>query len=51
MTSAYRIIPSGGVTSAKGFLAGAVHAGIKSADELDLAILHSEAPCAAAGVA
>ena len=50
MDSSYKLIPSGGITSAKGFLAGAVHAGIKSADELDLAILHSEAPCAAAGV-
>ena len=44
------LIPSGGVSSASGFLAGAVHAGIKSADELDLAILCSEVICTAAGV-
>jgi len=44
------LIPSGSVTSASGFLAGAVHAGIKSKDEFDLAILSSEAPCKAAGV-
>ena len=44
------LIPSGGVSSASGFLAGAVHAGIKSTDELDLAILCSEVICTAAGV-
>ncbi len=43
-------IPSGGVTSASGFLAGAIHAGIKSGNELDLAILCSGAPCTVAGV-
>jgi glutamate N-acetyltransferase/amino-acid N-acetyltransferase len=43
-------ISSGSVTSALGFLAGAVHAGIKSEDEFDLAILCSEVPCKAAGV-
>ncbi len=45
-------IPSGGVTSPRGFLAGAVSAGIKPADKrrLDLGILFSEAPCAAAAV-
>jgi glutamate N-acetyltransferase/amino-acid N-acetyltransferase len=46
----YNLIPSGSVTSASGFLAGAVHAGIKSEDELDLAVLCSEVPCKAAGV-
>ena len=46
----FTLIPSGSVTSALGFLAGAVHAGIKNEDELDLAILCSEAPCKAAGV-
>jgi glutamate N-acetyltransferase/amino-acid N-acetyltransferase len=46
----FDLIPSGSVTSASGFLAGAVHAGIKSEDELDLAILCSEVPCKAAGV-
>jgi glutamate N-acetyltransferase/amino-acid N-acetyltransferase len=44
------VIPSGSVTSALGFLAGAVCAGIKSKDRLDLAILCSEASCKAAGV-
>jgi len=46
----FNLIPSGSVTSASGFLAGAVHAGIKGGDELDLAILCSEVPCKAAGV-
>jgi glutamate N-acetyltransferase/amino-acid N-acetyltransferase len=46
----FNLIPSGSVTSASGFLAGAVHAGVKSKGELDLAILCSEAPCKAAGV-
>jgi glutamate N-acetyltransferase/amino-acid N-acetyltransferase len=45
-------IPSGGVSSPRGFLAGAVNAGIKYTDKrrLDLGILFSEAPCAAAAV-
>ncbi|MCJ7670321.1 MAG: bifunctional ornithine acetyltransferase/N-acetylglutamate synthase, partial [Dehalococcoidia bacterium] len=46
----FDLIPSGSVSSASGFLAGAVHAGIKSKDELDLAILCSKVPCTAAGV-
>ena len=46
----FDLIPSGSVSSASGFLAGAVHAGIKSEDELDLAILYSEVLCTAAGV-
>ena len=50
MSSRYEMIPSGGITLAKGFLAGAVHAGTKTVHELDVAILYSEAPCAAAGV-
>jgi glutamate N-acetyltransferase/amino-acid N-acetyltransferase len=33
-----------------GFAAGAVHAGIKDTDELDLAILYSKMPCVATGV-
>jgi glutamate N-acetyltransferase / amino-acid N-acetyltransferase len=46
------IIPSGGITSPGGFLAGATGAGIKDKDQsrLDLGILFSEAPCAAAAV-
>ena len=46
----FDLIPSGSVCSASGFLAGAVRAGIKSKNELDLAILCSEVPCKAAGV-
>jgi len=46
----FELILSGGVSSASGFLAGAVHAGIKNTDELDLAILCSEVLCTAAGV-
>jgi glutamate N-acetyltransferase/amino-acid N-acetyltransferase len=46
----FTFVSSGSVTSALGFLAGAVHAGIKSEDEFDLAILCSEVPCKAAGV-
>jgi glutamate N-acetyltransferase/amino-acid N-acetyltransferase len=45
-----KLIPSGSITSASGFVAGAVRAGIKSEDELDLAILCSEVSCTAAGV-
>ncbi|MEG1661278.1 MAG: bifunctional glutamate N-acetyltransferase/amino-acid acetyltransferase ArgJ [Clostridiales bacterium] len=43
---------AGGVTSAKGYVAAAVHAGIKSrnADKLDLAVVISQQPAAAAGV-
>jgi glutamate N-acetyltransferase/amino-acid N-acetyltransferase len=46
----FNLIPSGSVSSASGFLAGGVHAGIKSEGELDLAVLCSEVPCKAAGV-
>jgi glutamate N-acetyltransferase/amino-acid N-acetyltransferase len=46
----FDLIRSGSITSASGFLAGAVHAGIKGKDELDLAILCSEVTCRAAGV-
>jgi glutamate N-acetyltransferase/amino-acid N-acetyltransferase len=44
------LIPSGSVTSALDFLAGAVCAGIKSKDRLDLAMLYSEELCKVAGV-
>jgi len=46
------IIPSGGVTSPGGFLAGATSAGIKNKDRsrLDLGILFSKVPCPAAAV-
>ena len=45
------LIP-GGVTAAKGFRAGAVHAGVKSSrpERLDLALIVADVPCAAAGV-
>jgi len=46
----FTLVSSGSVTSALGFLAGAVHAGIKNENEFDLAILCSEVPCKAAGV-
>ncbi|HWQ27553.1 MAG TPA: bifunctional glutamate N-acetyltransferase/amino-acid acetyltransferase ArgJ, partial [Dehalococcoidia bacterium] len=46
---ALAVVPGGHVTTPKGFLAGAVYAGIKTYGEekLDLAILYSIAPCAA----
>ena len=52
MEAGIEFIPSGGVTSPRGFLAGAVCAGIKNKDEdcLDLGILFSEATCTAAAV-
>ena len=45
-------VPGGTITTPRGFLAGATHAGIKypEPDRLDLALLFSEQPCAAAGV-
>ena len=45
-------IPGGGVTSPRGFLAGAVSAGIKHVDSgrIDLGILYSETPSIAAAV-
>jgi len=46
----FSLIPDGTVTSVPGFVAGAVHAGIKDTDELDLAILYSKMPCVATGV-
>jgi glutamate N-acetyltransferase/amino-acid N-acetyltransferase len=52
MDTAAEFIPSGGVTSPRGFFAGAVSAGIKNeaVTRLDLAILSSEKPCTAAAV-
>ena len=51
MTSMIEIIKGGGVTSAKGFLAGATYAGLKSSapDALDIGILVSDSPATAAG--
>ena len=51
MDSAITFIPDGDVTTPQGYVAGAVYAGIKTyaTDKLDLGILVSEEPCAAAG--
>ena len=50
MTALVRTVAGGGVTSARGFRAGGVHAGFrKDPGRLDLALLVSDAPCAAAG--
>jgi glutamate N-acetyltransferase/amino-acid N-acetyltransferase len=43
-------IQSGTITSPKGFFAGAVKAGIKTPDKLDLTILYSEKICKATGL-
>ena len=45
-------VPDGTVTTPKGFLSGATYAGLKTyaKDKLDLALLVSQVPCAAAGV-
>ncbi len=52
MKNEAEFIAGGGVTTPRGFLAGAVKAGIKYADKrrLDLGILFSESTCAAAGL-
>lgn len=42
-------IIDGGVTSAKGFEAGAAAAGIKYLDRTDMALIYSKKPCKAAG--
>ena len=48
----FQEIPEGSLTSPAGFRAGAAYAGLKThgEDRLDLGILFSEAPCAAAGL-
>jgi glutamate N-acetyltransferase/amino-acid N-acetyltransferase len=38
------------VTAAKGFVAGAVHCGVRKQDTLDLAIVHSTVPATGAGM-
>jgi len=43
-------IPSGGITSPEGFLAGATSAGIKYENRPDLGMIFSEVPCAAVAV-
>ena len=45
-----KTISGGTITSPKGFLAGAVRAGIKPSGGLDLGILYSEVSCVAAGL-
>jgi glutamate N-acetyltransferase/amino-acid N-acetyltransferase len=52
MSGAIEVLEGGTVTSPQGFLAGATYAGLKTyaEDKLDLALITSEAPCAAAGV-
>ncbi len=51
MTLPIESVPNGTVTSAKGFSAGAVFAGIKTPglDKRDIGLLYSERPCAVAG--
>lgn len=44
------VLNGGGVTSPKGFLAGAVMAGVKKADKYDIAIVQSTTPASVAGV-
>jgi len=51
MSETLEVVAEGGVTSAKGFVAGAVPARMRlDWDKPDVALLYSEAPCAAAGV-
>jgi glutamate N-acetyltransferase/amino-acid N-acetyltransferase len=50
MEAKFEFIPSGSVTSPRGFLAGATCAGIKEKERLDLGVLASEVPCVAAGL-
>lgn len=50
MASAPAEIPNGSVTSARGFTAGAAHAGLKSDGALDVALLVCATSCATAGV-
>ncbi len=52
METKIEVLPSGSITSPRGFHAGATFAGIKkeAEDSLDMAILFSEAPCTAAAL-
>src|SRR5881392_4280310 len=50
MTSTLADIPSGSVTSPRGFTAAAAHAGLKAGDAPDVALLVSATSCATAGV-
>lgn len=45
-----QLIPNGGVTSAKGFRAGGIHAGFrKEPGRLDMALVEADELCSAAG--
>lgn len=52
METKIEVLPSGSITSPRGFHAGATFAGIKkeAEDSLDMAVLFSEAPCTAAAL-
>ena len=52
MAAKIDLVEGGTLTAARGFLAGATYAGLKTyaEDKLDLGLLLSEAPCATAGV-
>ena len=50
MKTSLEVVSSGGVTTPRGFTAGATCAGIKKKDVPDLCLLISEVPCAAAGL-
>ncbi|KKK54311.1 hypothetical protein LCGC14_3086000, partial [marine sediment metagenome] len=51
MSEGIEVVAEGGVTSATGFVAGAVRARMRPDwDKLDVALLYSEAPCTSAGV-
>ena len=52
MAGTITAVESGTLTTARGFLAGATYAGLKTfaEDKLDLGLVLSETPCAAAGV-
>ncbi|MFQ5860257.1 MAG: bifunctional glutamate N-acetyltransferase/amino-acid acetyltransferase ArgJ [Dehalococcoidia bacterium] len=52
MASEPEFLPGGTITSAKGFVAGATFAGMKTyaEDKLDLGLLRSEGPCITVGV-
>ncbi len=52
MAGEIKFVEGGTITTARGFLAGATYAGLKTyaADKLDLGLILSETPCTAAGV-
>ena len=52
MEAEIELVASGGITSPKGFYAGATYAGIKKKGDnvLDLGVLYSQAPCATAAL-